>query len=380
MSCGEQGGTPPSGGWIELAREVFDIEIEGLVAVREQLDGGFQEALDLLAACTGRVVVTGIGKSGLVGRKIAASLSSTGTPAFFLHPVEGAHGDPGMIRAQDVVLALSNSGETDELNTLLPALRSLGTTIVGLTSGVQSTLARLSDVVIEVNVPREACPLNLAPTASTTAALAVGDALAVCLLRIKDFGTTEFRRVHPGGALGARLSQPISYLMHTSDLPVARATAALSEVLTVLNAGGFGLAALTDETGKLAGVLTDGDVRRMLTKSGFTPARPVAEVMTASPNVQVQACTGLVSAFSRSVGARVMLRGVRSVTDFDYEAQLAGMNRALEPALDTVFMTPDPRFQHISSTLVREIATLRGDVSQFVAPPVLARLQAKTRA
>lgn len=277
------GQEPPEGGWLELAREVLDIEIEGLAAVRGQLNGGFTESLMCLAACTGRVVVAGIGKSGLVGRKIAATLSSTGTPSFFLHPVEGAHGDLGMIRKEDVVLALSNSGETDELNNLLPALKSLGATIVGLTSGTDSTLARLADMVIEVRVPREACPMNLAPTASTTAALAVGDALAVCLMRIKNFGTGDFKRVHPGGALGARLSQKISSLMHTAGLPVAAQTALLSEALAVLNAGGFGLAALTDETGKLTGVLTDGDVRRMLCKSGFDPAGPVSAVMTKNP-------------------------------------------------------------------------------------------------
>ncbi|MDP3428319.1 MAG: SIS domain-containing protein, partial [Humidesulfovibrio sp.] len=161
LDNGAQNGVLPAEGWLELAREVLDIEVEGLLAVRGQLDGGFTSALGLLAACTGRVVVTGIGKSGLVARKIAATLSSTGTPAFFLHPVEGAHGDLGMIRKEDVVLALSNSGENDELNTLMPALRALGTQVVGITSGADSTLARLSDVVIEAKVPREACPMNL---------------------------------------------------------------------------------------------------------------------------------------------------------------------------------------------------------------------------
>jgi len=283
MNRVETNGTPPQGGWLELAREVLDIEIEGLAAVRGQLNGGFEEALELLAQCTGRVVVTGIGKSGLVARKIAATLSSTGTPAFFLHPVEGAHGDLGMIRTGDVVLALSNSGETDELNTLLPALKSLGARIVGLTSGAASTLARMSDAVVEVRVPREACPMGLAPTASTTAALAVGDALAVCLMRLKDFGSKDFKRVHPGGALGARLSQRIESLMHTGNLPLAAESAPLSEALATLNAGGFGLAALTDPQGRLSGVLTDGDVRRMLCKSGFDPAVSVSEVMTKNP-------------------------------------------------------------------------------------------------
>ncbi|MHC1701037.1 MAG: SIS domain-containing protein [Humidesulfovibrio sp.] len=287
MSQRHECGSPPAplsgDSWLELAREVLDIEMEGLAAVRGQLDGGFTEALGLLSACAGRVVVTGIGKSGLVARKIAATLSSTGTPAFFLHPVEGAHGDLGMIRKEDVVLALSNSGETDELNSLLPALRALGVSVVGITSGAGSTLARLSDVIIEAKVPREACPMNLAPTASTTAALAVGDALAVCLMRIKDFGTKDFKRVHPAGALGARLSQPVAALMHSDNLPLVAENAPLTEALAALNGGGFGLAAVTDASGRLAGVFTDGDVRRMLCRAGFNPARPVAEVMTRNP-------------------------------------------------------------------------------------------------
>ena len=286
MSHCAQNGTPPLSreGWLELAREVLDTEIEGLSAVRGQLGEGFLTAVSRLAACTGRVVVTGIGKSGLVGRKIAATLSSTGTPAFFLHPVEGAHGDLGMIRPEDVVLALSNSGETDELNTLLPALKSLGASIICLTSEAGSTLARFSDAVIEARVPREACPMNLAPTASTTAALAVGDALAVCLMRIKDFDKQDFKRVHPAGALGQRLSQPVSCLMHTENLPVTPQTAPVAQALSALNAGGFGLMAVTDEAGRLVGVLTDGDVRRMLVnENGYNPAWPVSAFMTVNP-------------------------------------------------------------------------------------------------
>jgi arabinose-5-phosphate isomerase len=273
----------PDGDWLAMAREVLDVEIEGLAAVRGQLDGGFTEALARLGSCSGRVVVTGIGKSGLVGRKIAATLSSTGTPAFFLHPVEGAHGDLGMIRPEDAVLALSNSGETDELNTLLPALKNLGATVISITAGAQSTLAKLSDVVIEARVPREACPMGLAPTASTTATLAVGDALAVCLMRMKDFGTQDFRRVHPGGALGARLSQPVSALMHTENLPIAAEGVPLSEALDKLNAGNFGLVALTGPGGQLTGVITDGDVRRLVCRGELDADAPASAVMTRSP-------------------------------------------------------------------------------------------------
>ena len=231
-------GMPPSAfsgdGWLELAREVLDIEMEGLAAVRGQLGSGFLATLELLSACTGRVVVTGIGKSGLVARKIAATFSSTGTPAFFLHPVEGAHGDLGMIRKDDVVLALSNSGETDELNNLLPALRALGVSVVGITSGADSTLARLS--------------------------------------------------------------QPVACLMHTDNLPVTPQTAPVSQALAALNTGGFGLVAVTDMAGRLAGVLTDGDVRRMLFhENGYNPTWPVSAFMTVNPrSVEATARSGQV--------------------------------------------------------------------------------------
>ncbi|MGE4551524.1 MAG: SIS domain-containing protein [Desulfovibrionaceae bacterium] len=269
--------------WLAVARKVLDIEIEGLAAVRDGLDGGFSRGLALLAACEGRVVVSGVGKSGLVGRKIAATLSSTGTPAYFLHPVEGAHGDLGMIRPGDVVLAISNSGETDELNNLLPALQSLGARVVGLTGRADSTLGRLSDVCIPAAVPREACPLGLAPTASTTAALAVGDALAVCLMQIKGFEQRDFRRVHPGGSLGHRLNLFVEDIMHAEGVPATDAAASLAEALAVLNRGGFGLVVLTDAGGRPVGVLTDGDVRRLVCRGPFDPGLPVREVMTRAP-------------------------------------------------------------------------------------------------
>ncbi|MBG0778234.1 MAG: KpsF/GutQ family sugar-phosphate isomerase [Desulfovibrionaceae bacterium] len=267
--------------WLALAREVLDIEIQGLVAVRDRLDGGFTAALDLLARCTGRVVLTGIGKSGLVGRKIAATLSSTGTPAFFLHPVEGAHGDMGMIRPEDVVVAISNSGETDELNAILPALRSLGAGLVALTGGANSTLAELADAVVDTSVPREACPMDLAPTASTTAVLAVGDALAVCLIRIKDFGEKDFKRFHPGGMLGQRLQARVGELMH-EGAPCVEADATFADALRVLNAGGLG-AVIVTRAGLLEGIVTDGDVRRLVCAGGFDSSRDVAHYMVAGP-------------------------------------------------------------------------------------------------
>ncbi|MEF2146065.1 MAG: KpsF/GutQ family sugar-phosphate isomerase [Desulfovibrionaceae bacterium] len=270
---------------LDVAREVLDVEIQGLQEVRGQLGDGFSAALERLARCTGRVVVSGIGKSGLVGRKIAATLSSTGTPAFFLHPVEGAHGDMGMIRPEDVVLAISNSGETDELNAILPTLRSLGAFIISLTSKTDSSMALLSDVVIPIAVPREACPMGLAPTASTTAALAVGDALAVCLMQRNGFDKGDFRRFHPGGALGQRLSKCVGELMHVEELPVVSIDASLAQALDVLNAGGFGLAVLAAKDGPLLGVLSDGDVRRLACRGPLPLEAPAAEVMTRSPKV-----------------------------------------------------------------------------------------------
>lgn len=268
---------------IEVAREVLDVEIEGLAEVRGQLNGGFVAAVRRIACCTGRLVVTGIGKSGLVGRKIAATLSSTGTPAFFLHPVEGAHGDMGMIRPEDVVLAISNSGETNELNAILPTLRSLGAFIIAMTAREESTMARLADEVIRVAVPREACPMGLAPTASTTASLAVGDALAVCLMRMNGFNKGDFRRFHPGGALGQRLNKRVADLMHADGVPATSASEPLAAALSALNRGGFGLVALTDGNGRLLGVLSDGDVRRLVCNGQLSMDRPAAEVMTVNP-------------------------------------------------------------------------------------------------
>ena len=269
--------------WLALGRDVLDVEIAGLISVRDDLGQGFLDALKVLAECSGRVVVIGLGKSGLVGRKIAATLSSTGTPAFFLHPVEGAHGDLGMIRPEDVALAISNSGETDELNAILPTLRSLGVRIMALTRDEHSSLAGLSDIVIKAAVPKEACPLGLAPTASTTAALAVGDALAVCLIHWKRFDACAFRRCHPGGTLGQRLRLAIRDVMHQKSLPVVQRGVSLSRALGVLNSGGLGTVAVLDDHGRLAGILTDGDVRRLICQERLDLAAPVDTVMISSP-------------------------------------------------------------------------------------------------
>lgn len=265
--------------WIALARETFDIEVEGLERVKAGLGESFNQAVSVLAACQGRVIITGLGKSGLVGRKIAATLSSTGTASFFLHPVEGQHGDLGSIRADDAVIAISYSGRTDELNAILPVLRSLGVQIVAITGGPESPLASLADVVLDVSVPREACPMNLAPTSSTTATLVMGDALAVSLIEAKSFTEKDFKRVHPGGALGQRLRESVSELMH-KVAPTTPLLADFGRALADVQNGGLGATLIVDEAGKAVGILTDGDIRRSLLNGSFEPARPVAEVMT----------------------------------------------------------------------------------------------------
>lgn len=269
--------------WMERAKNVLDIEIEGLKSVRDRIGPSFNSAVELLAACRGRVAICGIGKSGLVGRKIAATLSSTGTPAFFLHPVEGAHGDLGAIRSGDVIIAISYSGRTDELNSILPALRALGAGIIAITSGLQSPLAQLADLVLDATITREACPMNLAPTSSTTATLAIGDALAVCLMESKAFTAGDFKRFHPGGSLGQRLSLRVADVMHTKDIPLAAEDLSFGEAVGILHKGGLGAALITDSTGKLSGILTDGDVRRALVRGTIDSAAPVREIMTRNP-------------------------------------------------------------------------------------------------
>jgi len=268
---------------LSLARDVLAVEMEGIAAVRARLDSAFTRALFLIAACKGRVVVTGVGKSGLVGRKLAATFSSTGTPSFFLHPVEGAHGDLGSLRGDDVILALSNSGETPELNAVLPAMRGLGAAVVALTGRPHSTLGSLSDIVLNSAVPREACPHGLAPTASTTAALALGDALAVCLMRLKAFTEKDFLRFHPGGSLGQRLRLDVREVMRTEELPFLPQDAVQVQALASLDRGGLGALVLVDEQGHVSGILTDGDVRRAVCRDLLRPEEPVSAIMTRSP-------------------------------------------------------------------------------------------------
>lgn len=268
---------------LQLGRDVLDIEMQGLKAVRDRLDDSFDRALELLAACKGRLVVTGIGKSGLVGRKLAATFSSTGTAAFFMHPTEAAHGDMGCLRPDDMVLGISNSGETAELSAILPMLKALGVTLVALTGKPKSTLGHAADVCLNTAVPREACPLGLAPTASTTAVLALGDALAVSLMQRKGFGEKDFLAVHPGGSLGQRLRLSVAQVMRTRDMPSVSAHATQAEGLARLDAGKLGALVVLDEHNTVTGILTDGDVRRALCLGAYSPDGPVETIMTRNP-------------------------------------------------------------------------------------------------
>ena len=246
-------------------RRVIEIETQGLTAIAARIDGAFSDACRLLLGGEGRVVCTGMGKSGHIARKIAATLASTGTPAFYMHPGEAGHGDLGMVTDADVVLALSNSGETDELLMLLPVLKRQGNAVIAMTGRPHSTLAREADVHLDVSIPAEACPLDLAPTTSTTAALALGDALAVALLEARGFTADDFARSHPAGALGRRLLLHITDVMHAGDdVPRVLASATLSEALVEMSRKRLGMTAVVDGDGKLLGLYTDGDLRRTL--------------------------------------------------------------------------------------------------------------------
>lgn len=269
---------------IELAREVLTVESEGLLAVRDRLGEEFVRAVDVIMACPSRLVVTGIGKSGLVGQKIVATLNSTGTPSFFLHPVEAMHGDLGMVAPTDVILAISYSGETSELNRLLGSLRKRGVPIIALCGVAESTLARQALVTLDVAIPREACPLGLAPTTSTTATLAMGDALAVALLNRKKFRAEDFRRNHPGGSLGERLKVAVREVMLTGEsVPTVPVTATMEDAVAELNRKNLGAVFVTGATGQLLGIVTDGDIRRMLSAGKSPGAVGLAGGMTRNP-------------------------------------------------------------------------------------------------
>lgn len=269
---------------IEDAKEVLRIEEQGLAAMRERIGEEFVRAIDAILACPGRVVITGIGKSGIIGQKIAATMNSTGTPSFFLHPVEAMHGDLGMVMTGDVVVAISYSGETAELNGLLITLKRRGNTIIAMTGGKDSSLAAAADIVLDIKVPREACPLGLAPTASTTATLAMGDALSVVLLNRKKFQAEDFRYNHPGGSLGQRLKVRVTEVMLTGrDIPSIFPEHSATDAVRVLNEKNMGVVLVVDRENKVLGIVTDGDVRRAIVGSQDIARLSTAELMTVRP-------------------------------------------------------------------------------------------------
>jgi arabinose-5-phosphate isomerase len=269
---------------IDEVIEVLKIEAEGILKLAERIDDGFAEMVELIYISKGRLIVSGIGKSGIVGRKIVATLNSTGTRSFFLHPVEAMHGDLGIVSKDDVFLALSNSGETDELNVLVPTIRKMGCKIIAFTGNINSTLAKYSDIVIDVGVEREACPLGLAPTASTTALLAVGDALAVALINKRNFKSSDFRKIHPGGVLGQRLSSKVKDIMLKDDsLPLVREKTTFHEMVIKVDSGGLGAVLVLDEDDTLSGIITDGDIRRTVARGKPFQELKAADVMTRNP-------------------------------------------------------------------------------------------------
>ena len=269
-----------------MARATLDIEARAIDALKERQGEGFVAALRAILACRGRVIVMGMGKSGHVGRKVAATLASTGTPAFFVHPGEASHGDLGMVTEADVVLAISNSGESDEIAAIVPAIKRLGVVLVAMVGHPDSSLGRHADIVVSSAVDQEACPLNLAPTASTTAQMALGDALAVALLDARGFREDDFARSHPGGSLGRKLLMHVAYLMRSGDaVPRVATDTVMAEMLHEMTTKGLGFTAVCDGAGRIAGIFTDGDLRRLIETGADLRAKRASEVMSARPKV-----------------------------------------------------------------------------------------------
>ncbi|MDD2918639.1 KpsF/GutQ family sugar-phosphate isomerase [Rhodoferax sp.] len=304
---------------VALAHETIDIEAAALLGLRQHIGSDFVKAVRLMFAVQGRVVVMGMGKSGHIARKIAATLSSTGTPAMFVHPAEASHGDLGMIKAVDVVLAISNSGESEELTAVLPMIKRLGAPLVAMTGHVGSTLARYADCFLNSNVAKEACPLNLAPTASTTAQLALGDALAVALLDARGFKAEDFARSHPGGALGRKLLTLVSDVMRSGDqVPRVGLQASFSELMREMSAKGLGASAVVDAGGQVQGIFTDGDLRRLIEKGVDLRNSTAQNVMHPKP--------ATISCNALAVDAAELMeqRRITSVLVLDAEGKLCG--------------------------------------------------------
>ena len=268
----------------ETAKKVLDIEAQSILRIKNNLnEKEFNNAIEAIYNCKGRVIITGMGKSGHIGNKIAATLSSTGTPAYFLHPAESTHGDSGIITRDDVIIAISNSGETQELLNLLPLLKRFGLTIISMTGNPNSTLGQASDIFLDISVEKEACPLGKAPTASTTVTLAVGDALAMCLLERRGFTQEDFLIFHPSGTLGKGFTYRVKDLMKTENLPIANEKELFTDVVNLISLHKLGLAIIVDDSGKLTGILTDGDIRRNLLKYSNLNDLIVSDAMTKSP-------------------------------------------------------------------------------------------------
>ena len=269
---------------LDEAADVLRMEAEGILKLADRLDESFAEMVETIFNADGRVIIGGIGKSGIIGRKIVATLSSTGTPSLFLHPVEAMHGDLGIVCQQDVFMALSNSGETDELNVLLPSIRNVGCKIIALTGNIQSTLAKQSDIIIDVGVEREACPMGLVPTTSTIVLMAIGDALAVALINKRDFRSSDFRKYHPGGFIGQRLCSRVQDIMLTADqVPLVSEGSSMDAALEEINRLSFGVKFVVDSQNHMMVIITDGDIRRVVSKRKTLDGLNVTHVMTKNP-------------------------------------------------------------------------------------------------
>jgi arabinose-5-phosphate isomerase len=305
---------------IALAQETFDIEAAAVLGLKSRVGVAFAQAVDMVLAIKGRVVVMGMGKSGHIGRKIVATLASTGTPAMFVHPGEASHGDLGMITAHDLVLAISNSGESQEMEVLLPVLKRLGAPLIAMTANAQSTMARHADLWLDSAVAKEACPLNLAPTASTTAQLALGDALAVALLDARGFRAEDFARSHPGGALGRKLLTHVSDVMRSGDaLPRVKPDVDFSSLMREMSAKGLGAAAVVDEADHVLGIFTDGDLRRLVEQGKDLRSCRAADVMHTSPK------TILHSALAVDAADMMERLRITSVLVVDEQGRLCGI-------------------------------------------------------
>lgn len=267
----------------EIAQETLNIEANTLIEASKNIDDVFDKSVAIILACTGKLVITGVGKSGLIGAKMAATFASTGTPSFFLHPTEALHGDLGMISENDVVIAISYSGESEELSSILPHIKRFGTPLIGMTRNRKSTLGQHADLVIDVVVEKEACPLDIAPTSSTTLTLALGDALAVCLMKARNFQKSDFASFHPGGALGKQLFVKVANLMKTKNLPIVDSTTKVKDAIMRISEGRLGTVLVTDSSNKLVGLVSDGDIRRALLEDDFSLEENILKYATLHP-------------------------------------------------------------------------------------------------